>query len=259
MNMSQISPLASGVQDPVDRRRQLFAEAPVAYHEIDTHGVIRDVNQAECQLLGYAPDELIGHPVWEFVAAEHRETAREAITRKVTRQQPLAVLTREYRRADGRYILLEIHEKLIENAEGEVLGIRSALLDITERHQLAVDIQRRLEWMRLVLRSIGCAVITADALGHITFMNPAAERLTGWRQQDALGRALEHICRAPFDPDEPLNLMSSILAEPVNSDLLRKFEIIDRSGASHNVTSTISPICNDDGAIIGEVLVIEKR
>jgi PAS domain S-box-containing protein len=188
---------SSVVQHPGDRSRQLFAEAPLAYHETDAAGIIRDVNQAECQLLGYTRDELIGHPVWEFVAAEDLEVARDSIAGKLSRELPLNVITREYRRADGTYVWLEIHEKLIENAEGEVLGIRSASLDITVRHQLAAEIQKRLEWNRLVLRSIGRAVVTTDALGTITFMNPAAEALTGWLQQDALGLALEHICHLP--------------------------------------------------------------
>jgi hypothetical protein len=52
--------------------------------------------------------------------------------------------------------------------------------------------------------------------------------------------------------------MSSILAEPSNSGLLCRFEVIHRSGASYDVASTVSPICTDDGAITGAVLIIEK-
>ena len=36
-----------------ERFRDLFEEAPVAYHEVDCEGIIRRVNQAECTLLGY--------------------------------------------------------------------------------------------------------------------------------------------------------------------------------------------------------------
>ena len=47
------SPIPGAIQEPV-HHRPLFEEASVAIHEIDTEGVIRDVNQAECQLLGYS-------------------------------------------------------------------------------------------------------------------------------------------------------------------------------------------------------------
>jgi PAS domain S-box-containing protein len=43
------------------------------------------------------------------------------------------------------------------------------------------------EWCRVTLASIGDAVITTDRAGAVTFMNPIAERLTGWRFDEAEG------------------------------------------------------------------------
>lgn len=259
MTDSPIAVVPSAVQDPAERRRQLFEEAPIAYHEIDTGGVIREVNQAESELLGYPAAELIGHPIWEFVAAEQQQAARDAIARKVSRQQPLAILTREYRRADGQYRWVEIHEKLIENAAGEVVGIRSALIDITERRKLEIEIRRQRDWMRFALRSATRAVITADVLGHISMMNPAAETLTGWREEEALGRRLDQVCRLQQASGEPVDLMSYILAEPENSSRPRDFVIVDRSGASQPVQWTISPIANDDDVLVGATVTIDRR
>jgi PAS domain S-box-containing protein len=252
------SPIPGAIQEPTNHR-QLFEEAAVAIHEIDTGGIIRVVNQAECQLLGYLSQELIGRHISEFVAAEHQQAARDAISRKIAREEPVTIFTREYRRRDGNYIWLEIHEKLIESAEGEVVGIRSALLDITERYHFDTRIQKRFDWMRFVLDSIATAIVTADALGNVDFMNPAAEAITGWPQQHALGHPLEQVCRLERDSGEPVELMSCILAESVISKPSRKFVIVDRIGASHRVSWTISPVCNDSGVIIGAALVIEKQ
>jgi len=251
-------PIPGAIQEPVNHR-PLLEEASVAIHEIDAEGVIRNVNQAECQLLGYSSSELIGRHIWEFVAAEHQQAARDAIARKIAREQPVATLTREYRRRDGNYIWLEIHENLIENCQGEVVGIRSALLDITERYHFDSKIQKRLDWMRFVLHSVATAIVTADALGNIDFMNPAAEAITGWHQKDALRQPLEQVCRLRYDQGEPVDLMSCIVAGSVGSNRTRRFVIIDRIGASHRVSWTISPICNDNGVILGAALAIEKR
>lgn len=51
-----------------DRFRSLFEDAPIAYHEIDSEGVIQRVNQTECRLLGYQAPELVGRHIWEFLA-----------------------------------------------------------------------------------------------------------------------------------------------------------------------------------------------
>lgn len=258
MTNSHIANILGGREEPTDRGRQLFEDAPFAYHEIDIHGVIREVNRAECQLLGYQPAEMLGHRIWEFAAAEQAENIQAAITRKVAREQPLTTLTREYRRSDGTYIWLEIRERLIENALGEVVGIRSALVDITERHNLDSKIHRQNQRMKCILQSLTRSIVSADALGNVDFMNSSAESLTGWRLQEAEGQPLEAVCRVRHESGERVDLMSCILAEPVISNKNRKFEIVDRSGVCHGVSWIVTPVRNADGVIIGAALVLEK-
>ncbi|MGB9604726.1 MAG: response regulator [Bryobacteraceae bacterium] len=113
--------------------QELFDEAPIAYHEIDRRGIVRRVNSAECRLLGLSPCEMLGRPVWEFVAEEKRQASRRAVERKLADQQPLAPFIRAYQRRDGRRVLVEVHENLIRDSRGRVTGIRTAMLDVTER------------------------------------------------------------------------------------------------------------------------------
>jgi PAS domain S-box-containing protein len=128
-----------------ERYRILFEDAPIAYHEIDRHGIVRRVNRAECALLGREPAEMLGKPIWEFVAPEEQAKSREAVRRKIAREQPLAVFEREYVSRDGSSHILEIAEKLIEDALGNVIGIRSAMLDVTERKRAAAALQKAKE------------------------------------------------------------------------------------------------------------------
>src|SRR5579872_5760150 len=74
--------------------RELFEFAPVSYHEIDAAGVLRRVNHTECRMLGYTSEEMIGRPVWQFVAADQQEQCREAIRRKVAGEEHLAPFER---------------------------------------------------------------------------------------------------------------------------------------------------------------------
>ena len=113
--------------------RELFEFAPVAYHEIDAAGVLRRVNQTECRMLGYTREEMVGKPVWQFVAADQQEQSREAVRRKITGEEPPAPFERDFLRRDGGYLILEIYDNLIYNRAGQVTGIRSVLLDVTDR------------------------------------------------------------------------------------------------------------------------------
>jgi two-component system, chemotaxis family, sensor kinase Cph1 len=122
--------------------RRLFEEAPVAYHEIDKYGVLVNLNRAECELLGYEKREVLGRYVWELVAPEHAEESRRSVLCKLAGEQPLVPFLREYVRHDGERLLLNIHENLIRSGSGEILGIRSTLLDVTEQHRAAQELLR---------------------------------------------------------------------------------------------------------------------
>ena len=135
--------------------RELFEFAPVSYHEIDAAGVLRRVNQTECRMLGYTREEMIGRPVWQFVAADQQEQCRKAIRRKVAGEEHLAPFERDFLRRDGGYLILEIYDSLIRDRAGQVTGIRSVLLDVTDRRlaeQLLANEVTERERLTLALR-----------------------------------------------------------------------------------------------------------
>ena len=51
------------------------------------------------------------------------------------------------------------------------------------------------EWLRVTLTSIGEAVIATDAVARITFLNPVAELLTGWKTEEAIGQPVSCVFR----------------------------------------------------------------
>jgi PAS domain S-box-containing protein len=110
-----------------------FHDAPVACHEVDRHGVILCVNQAECELFGFSEEEMVGHPIWDFMAPEDREKTRTGLLQRIADEQPLVPLEREYKRRDGSSVIMEIHQKRIRDAAGRPTGLRTFLLDVTQR------------------------------------------------------------------------------------------------------------------------------
>jgi PAS domain S-box-containing protein len=64
-----------------ERFRELYDNAPVGYFEYDSHGRITDVNRTELEMLGYSLEEMIGQPVWKFIAEE--EVARQQVLAKL--------------------------------------------------------------------------------------------------------------------------------------------------------------------------------
>jgi PAS domain S-box-containing protein len=110
-----------------------FEDAPVACHEVDDQGIILCVNQAECEMFGFTAQEMAGRPIWDFMAAEDREKTRTGLLQRIVDEQPLVPLEREYKRRDGTAVIMEIHQKRIRDEAGRPIGLRTFLLDITQR------------------------------------------------------------------------------------------------------------------------------
>jgi PAS domain S-box-containing protein len=125
-----------------ERFRMLFNEAPVAYHEIDREGVVRDVNSAECALIGRSPDEVIGKQVWELVSRESRDVVRRNILDRLAQVRPSTPYECDFECPDQSLVTVEIHENLIRDKRGQVTGIRSALLDVTARRLVHVAVKK---------------------------------------------------------------------------------------------------------------------
>jgi PAS domain S-box-containing protein len=237
--------------------RQLFEEAPVGYHEINLQGIVQRVNRTECKLLGYPASELVGKHIWEFLVSDQQARAREAIVRKLAAEQELVPFEREYLRPDGTRVDVEIHENLILDEHGTVCGLRSALLDITEKKRLEREMRRSWKWFNHTLRSLGEGVIAADPLGKIVFMNPVAEDLLGITEADAAGRDILKVFRLEDDEDEPQRDWSirRIVGEGVLKDWSGNLRLTCKSGEICSIQATVSAISDEASTVVGTVLI----
>ena len=112
--------------------QRLFDEAPVGYHELNSEGCIARANQTELHMLGYAADEMIGRPVWEFSGSP--KDVRKAVRAKLSGAVPTGgPFERFYRCKDGTLLPVLIEDRLLRDANGQITGIRSTIQDITER------------------------------------------------------------------------------------------------------------------------------
>ncbi len=81
--------------------------------------------------------------------------------------------------------LKQNEEKLTENVRQLDNANAELNQEIAERKRAEEELHRQREWLSVTLASIGDAVIATDTDGRITFMNPVAEALTGWKLPEA--------------------------------------------------------------------------
>ncbi|QHI99702.1 EAL domain-containing protein [Xylophilus rhododendri] len=190
-----------------------------------------------------------------FYTASSRPVVEEAVQAAIATGRSFD-LELEIRRTDGELRDVRVVGS-VEAAEGRSVRLAGAFQDVTERKRLAKLLAEQHELMRVTLHSIGDAVITTDRLGRVTWLNPVAERMTGWLSEDAAGRPLSeafHIVHEGTRETAP-NPVDACLAEGRVVGLAQGTLLIARDGTEHGIEDSAAPIRNDAGELLGAVLV----
>ncbi len=137
------------------------------------------------------------------------------------------------------------------------IRLLGALQDVTVLRSVIAELAEQHELLQVTLQSIGDAVITSDASGAVTWLNPVAERMTGWLNAQAKGCPVDQVfhivneeTRAPTQ-----NPVSRCLQQGKVEDLANHALLISRAGEEFGIEASASPIRNEGGDTLGVVLV----
>ena len=158
---------------------------------------------------------------------------------------------------DGAIRHLRGTARMTRDAEGGPARLIGATWDITELRQLAADLAEDRSLLSVTLASIGDAVITTNVRGVITWLNPVAERLTGWLSAEAKGRPLAQVFHIVDDETrEPASdPIAACLAQGSVVGLASQTLLLSRNGESYGIEESASPIRTEAGEILGAILV----
>jgi len=137
--------------------------------------------------------------------------------------------------------------------------LRAVIEVAVYKHMQVKKTKLRTRFLDLTLKSIGNALITTDKNARVTFMNPAAENLIGWKQKEVLGKDLSEILRVK--DDNLLKLLKRQIAASLASgaeDVSDAYSVRGLKGTEETVSHVISPIKEENGNITGAVLVFRQ-
>ena len=137
--------------------------------------------------------------------------------------------------------------------------LHSAIEVARYKHEMETKLTASEKWLSTTLESIGEAVITTDEKGYITFMNPIAQKITGWEQDEAIGNSLENIFRIENEETgEQINLsIDNILQKSSITNINDNILLITRYGTKIPINNTNAPITDDKNIKTGIVLVFQ--
>jgi diguanylate cyclase (GGDEF)-like protein/PAS domain S-box-containing protein len=257
---------------------ELLDAAPDAMIIADSSGTIIYANHHTATLFGYLSDELIGKQI-EMLLPERFRRGHPGLRVSYARNPRLRSMGQNRqlyaRHRNGVEFQVEIRLSALQTEEG--LLILSTIRDVTARGDLplkaslvmqgdrakakrpgqAHDLFEARERAQGTLNSIGDAVISIDPAGKVSYLNPIAEKMTGWSRADATGQPLQEVLTITDD-----NGRKSMLAplqsatETINIGSAAASGILTRrDGSEFAIEHSSAPMQNDDGDVIGAVMV----
>lgn len=217
------------------------------------------VNDAARMNLGFNEEELAQMTPVDIKPELTEEKFREILAPLYNGTKKKVVFETIHLRKNQSKFHAEVHLQMMQS--GTKKFFVALILDITERKHAKEALQKSKQRFRATLYSIGDAVIITDTEGNITHMNPAAEKLTGCEESEAKGKALNEVFVI-------INELTGLTAENPVSMILKEGKVIGL--ADHTVliskdrqqipiADSVAPIIDEDGKIIGVVLVFRDQ
>ncbi|MHB8494786.1 MAG: putative bifunctional diguanylate cyclase/phosphodiesterase [Casimicrobiaceae bacterium] len=173
------------------------------------------------------------------------------------RDVPILVLTtREGEEVGRQAVQRGAKERVLKEHIGRH-SLRLMLRHMQERAAVDDALFSERQRAQVTLNSIGDGVISIDNEGRVTYLNPVAERMTGWSRDEAHGRMLSEVFRiVDGETREPArNPMQLAVRQDRTVSLPRNSVLIQRDGIEFPIEDSIAPIHEPCGQVAGAVMV----
>ena len=158
---------------------------------------------------------------------------------------------------DGSLHVLRSAGRVLRDAAGRPLRLSGVCWDVSESRRLQQQLAEQHELLAVTLQSIADAVLTTDAQGRVTWLNPVAQRLTGWAAAEARGQPSSQVfvTRREDGGGAVPDAVQRCLRTGRPTRLPAGTVLLGRNGDLRAVDDSVAPIRDAAGRVLGAVLV----
>jgi PAS domain S-box-containing protein len=264
--------------------RRLIETTAEGYWLISPQSETLDVNQALCDMLGYARPEILGKSPLDFVDEENRKIFTASISKIAMQGQRSYEIA--LRKKNGDILYTHFNATTLRDETGQVQGSFALVADITKRKQVEQELrqyQEHLEELVLertaklaeserrladIINFLPDATLVIDGEDRVIAWNRAIEEMTGVKASEMLGQG-NYEYAVPFYGERRPILIDLVLL-PDDEEFAKKYAHIQRQGAvlagetyvphlkgeARYLFATASALCDAKGNIVGAIEVI---
>jgi diguanylate cyclase len=189
----------------------------------------------------------------EPIPAEELPLARTVLNKETTNVQDLI-----YERDDGARLHLAVTTASILDADGATRIAVAVVHDVSSLKRAVLEAATEKERALVTLAAITDGVVTANPVGVVVSLNPAAERLIGIPEREARGRRLRDVLH--FEEEDGARPLIEAVERCINErrvmSRLPHMTLLSRDDQHYIVECAVAPVSLGDGELIGAVLIL---
>ncbi len=176
-----------------ERYRAFVDNMEEGVYEVDIHGNFLYFNDSLCRIFGYPRQEVQFQNFSRFIDERYVKEALEVFGRLSKTSEPVSGLFWKGRAKNGEIRVMEVSANLIVNKEGEKIGFRGIVRDITERYEAQEAVRSSERRYRALLDFVPYPIVAFTLEGLVSYLNPAFTQTFGWSLKELKGRAIPYV------------------------------------------------------------------
>ncbi len=158
------------------------------YYEVDLAGNFTFFNESNCRILGYPRVKMMGMNYRQYSDEENARKVYRVFNQVYRTGQPAESLDWQITRGDGSPAIIESSVSLRQDAEGNPIGFRGMVRDVTERKRSEEALRDSEQRLSQIVNFLPDATFVIDLEGKVIAWNQAIEDMTGIKAEDMLGQ-----------------------------------------------------------------------
>ncbi len=220
--------------------------------EVDSKGRYTFISGRVKEILGYSPEELIGKTPFELMPKDEAKKIKKIFKQLVKHKKPIIDLENWNITKKGEKVCL-LTNGIPLFKDGKLVGYRGVDKDITKEKLFKTQILVEKNKLKTILQSIGDGLFVVDKNGYIVFFNKIAEKITGIKEKDAIGKRYSSILKFITKKGKPCNFIEKALKTKRQQHMCKSTRLKTKKGIIY-VDDSASPI-KLENELIGVVVI----
>jgi len=248
-------------RDITERRRteekyyNILDNIQEGYFEVNLAGDFTFLNDSMCRIYGYPKKELMGMNNRQYTQKDVARHVFHAFNQVYKTGINIKEVESHVIRKDGTKRYIEGSVSLLKDSSGTPTGFRGVVRDITDRKKMEEKLLLEGQKFRSLADHSLDIIILLDTRGIVTYINPAVERILGYKVEERIGAyGLEHI--HPDDIQSAAERFIKLATDMTSPVLSMETRLKDKEGNWHVFETVGSNIVKDNAV---ETIIIRQH